>query len=142
MTETRRRWTRAEDNLLRDMLDAGLAVEEIARRLSRTALAIYSRVQYIDRKRRKPTVASQILLNQSDRLPMGLLCAGCAKPVSIDIVKGMCQACYARERRARHREAHDAVCKICGTRFTGARRDTRFCSSPCRQKANRLRISD
>jgi hypothetical protein len=35
------------------MLDAGLTAEEIALRLSRTPVAIYSRVQYLDRKRRK-----------------------------------------------------------------------------------------
>lgn len=49
-----RPWTRMEDSLLRDMLDAGLTAIEIALRLARTPAAIYSRVQYLDRKRRKP----------------------------------------------------------------------------------------
>jgi hypothetical protein len=49
-----RPWTRAEDGLLRDMLKAGLTAVEIALRLARTPGAIYSRVQYLDRRRRKP----------------------------------------------------------------------------------------
>jgi hypothetical protein len=51
------RWIHMEESLLRDMLDAGLAAEEIARRLARTPVAIYSRVQYLDRKRREPTAS-------------------------------------------------------------------------------------
>jgi|HubBroStandDraft_2_1064218.scaffolds.fasta_scaffold655533_1 hypothetical protein len=47
-----RRWTHVEENQLRNMLDARLTAEEIARRLARTPVAIYSRVQYLDRKRR------------------------------------------------------------------------------------------
>jgi hypothetical protein len=54
---TGRRWTQMEENLLRDMLDAGLTAEEIARRLARTPVAIYSRVQYLDRKRREPAAS-------------------------------------------------------------------------------------
>lgn len=57
MTEAksaRRRWTHVEDSLLRDMLNAGLSAEEIGQRLARTAVAIYSRVQDLDKKRRKP----------------------------------------------------------------------------------------
>jgi hypothetical protein len=46
-----------EDNLLRDMLDARLTAIEIAQRLARTPTAIYSRVQYLDRKRRKPAAS-------------------------------------------------------------------------------------
>jgi hypothetical protein len=49
-----RPWTRAEDGLLRDMLKARLTAVEIALRLARTPGAIYSRVQYLDRRRRKP----------------------------------------------------------------------------------------
>jgi hypothetical protein len=49
-----RRWTVAEDNLLHDMLNAGMTAEEIGRRLARTAAAVYSRVQDLDKKRRKP----------------------------------------------------------------------------------------
>jgi hypothetical protein len=48
-----RRWTVIEDNLLHDLLNAGLTAEEIGQRLARTPVAIYSRVQYLDRKRRK-----------------------------------------------------------------------------------------
>jgi hypothetical protein len=42
-----RRWTEAEENQLRKMLDAGMKVPNIARRLDRTALAIYARLQCI-----------------------------------------------------------------------------------------------
>lgn len=46
-----------EDNLLHDMLKAGLAAEEIGKRLARTPTAIYSRVQDLDKKRRKRPVS-------------------------------------------------------------------------------------
>jgi hypothetical protein len=49
----RRRWTVTEDNLLHDMLNAGLTAEQIGQRLARTPVAVYSRVQDLDRKRRK-----------------------------------------------------------------------------------------
>jgi hypothetical protein len=48
-----RRWTVTDDKLLHDMLKAGLTAEEIGRKLTRTAVAIYSRVQVLDKKRRK-----------------------------------------------------------------------------------------
>jgi hypothetical protein len=52
-----RRWTDTEDNLLRDMLNAGLTAEEIGRRLARTPVAVYSRVQHLDKRRRKPSAS-------------------------------------------------------------------------------------
>ena len=57
MTEqnsARRRWTPLEDRLLHDMLEARLVADEIARRLARTPAAIYSRIQYLAKKRRRP----------------------------------------------------------------------------------------
>ena len=48
----RRRWTAAEEGQLREMLDAGMTAPEIARKLNRTAQAIYGRVQRLYRKRR------------------------------------------------------------------------------------------
>lgn len=42
-----------EDSLLHDMLNAGLTAEEIGKRLARTPTAVYSRVQDLDKKRRK-----------------------------------------------------------------------------------------
>jgi|SRR5580698_4916310 hypothetical protein len=48
-----RRWTITEDRLLHEMLNAGLTAEEIGRRLARTPIAIYSRVQRLERKNRK-----------------------------------------------------------------------------------------
>ena len=46
-----RRWTAAEENQLQEMLDAGMTAQEIARKLKRTAQAIYARMQRLDRKR-------------------------------------------------------------------------------------------
>ena len=48
-----RRWTIAEDRLLHEMLNARLTAEDIGRRLARTPVAIYSRVQRLERKNRK-----------------------------------------------------------------------------------------
>jgi hypothetical protein len=48
-----RRWTVMEDNQLHEMLSAGLTADEIGRRLARTPVAVYSRVQVLDKKRRK-----------------------------------------------------------------------------------------
>jgi predicted transcriptional regulator len=60
MTEAsspRRRWTHLEDGLLQEMLRAKLTADEIARRLARTPAAVYSRVQYLDKKHSRPVVA-------------------------------------------------------------------------------------
>ena len=46
-----RRWTVAEEIQLREMLDAGMKVPNIARKLIRTAQAIYARLQRLYRKR-------------------------------------------------------------------------------------------
>jgi len=43
---------------------------------------------------------------------------------------------WARRQRARE----DRICMSCGTSFTPARRDTRYCSHACRQKAYRQRV--
>jgi DNA-binding NarL/FixJ family response regulator len=50
-----RRWTEAEESQLREMLDAGMKVPNIARKLNRTAQAIYARLQRIYRRRRATT---------------------------------------------------------------------------------------
>ena len=39
-------------------------------------------------------------------------------------------------------EAREKVCEVCGKAFTATRRDTKTCSSPCRQKAYRRRVTD
>jgi IS30 family transposase len=46
-----RRWTVAEEIQLREMLDAGMKVPNIARKLNRTAQAIYARLQRLYGKR-------------------------------------------------------------------------------------------
>jgi DNA invertase Pin-like site-specific DNA recombinase len=54
MTEPKpvgRRWTRAEEKQLQDMLDAGMTAAEAARKLERTRQAIYARLQHLYRKR-------------------------------------------------------------------------------------------
>jgi hypothetical protein len=48
-----RRWTAMEDSQLHEMLNAELTAEEISKRLARTPVAVYSRVQDLDKKRRK-----------------------------------------------------------------------------------------
>jgi IS30 family transposase len=46
-----RRWTRAEEKQLQDMLDAGMTAAEVATKLGRTRQAIYARLQLLYRKR-------------------------------------------------------------------------------------------
>ena len=53
-TPARRRWTPAEEERLRDMLDAGKTALEISRRLKRTIQAIYARLQRLYRARPRP----------------------------------------------------------------------------------------
>jgi hypothetical protein len=52
-----RRWTAAEENQLKEMLAAGMTAPKIARKLNRTAKAIYVRSEHIDRKRPANAVA-------------------------------------------------------------------------------------
>jgi hypothetical protein len=49
-----RRWTRAEEKQLQDMLDAGMTAGEAATKLERTRQSIYARLQRLYRKRVKP----------------------------------------------------------------------------------------
>jgi hypothetical protein len=65
-----------------------------------------------------------------------MICPGCGETVYLDIVRGLCSMCYARDLRARHRHKQRR-CKTCGTPFTTTRSDARFCSNACRQKAHR-----
>jgi predicted nucleic acid-binding Zn ribbon protein len=56
----------------------------------------------------------------------------------------MMGAHYARRREAAGavREANlHRVCEVCGSTFAAPRRDTRYCSSRCRQKAYRRRAA-
>jgi IS30 family transposase len=48
-----RRWTRAEEKQLQDMLDAGMTAGEAATKLERTRQSIYARLQRLYRKRVK-----------------------------------------------------------------------------------------
>jgi IS30 family transposase len=52
-----RRWTRAEEKHLQDMLDAGMTAGEAATKLERTRQSIYARLQRLYRKRVKPSAA-------------------------------------------------------------------------------------
>jgi hypothetical protein len=52
-----RRWTRAEEKQLQDMLDAGMTAGEAATKLERTRQSIYARLQRLYRKRVKPSPA-------------------------------------------------------------------------------------
>jgi DNA-binding NarL/FixJ family response regulator len=53
-----RRWTRAEEKQLRDLLDAGMTAAEVAAKLGRSRQAIYARLQHIYRKRNKTNVGN------------------------------------------------------------------------------------
>jgi hypothetical protein len=46
-----RPWTSGEENLLRDMLEAGKTAPEIAGKVDRTRQAVYARVQRLYRQR-------------------------------------------------------------------------------------------
>ena len=46
-----RRWTAVEESQLQELLAAGMTAPEIARKLKRTAQAIYARLQRLYRKR-------------------------------------------------------------------------------------------
>jgi hypothetical protein len=52
-----RRWTRAEEKQLQDMLDAGMTAGEAATKLERTRQSVYARLQRLYRKRVKPPAA-------------------------------------------------------------------------------------
>jgi DNA-directed RNA polymerase subunit RPC12/RpoP len=47
--------------------------------------------------------------------------------------------CAQRERRRRNRSRSMIVCTGCGKAFLPKRRDAKFCSNACRQRAYRLR---
>jgi hypothetical protein len=50
----------------------------------------------------------------------------------------LCQNCYMRDRRRRHRmKLH--TCVTCGVSFQSARSDALYCSMACRQRARRVR---
>jgi NMD protein affecting ribosome stability and mRNA decay len=61
-------------------------------------------------------------------------CTECREPVIY--ARGLCQSCYLRDRRRRHR-MKQCTCAMCGASFQSARRDTHYCSLSCRQKAHR-----
>jgi len=47
----------------------------------------------------------------------------------------------ATERRSQYRAAHrvkQLSCGVCGTTFVATRRDARYCSTTCRQRAHRM----
>jgi DNA-binding CsgD family transcriptional regulator len=52
-----RRWIAAEENQLKKMVAAGMTAAKIARKLNRTAKAIYVRLEHINRKRPANTAA-------------------------------------------------------------------------------------
>jgi hypothetical protein len=66
------------------------------------------------------------------------ICADCGDRSTLNGSLGLCQRCYARELRRRKRRKTRA-CSSCGTEFVTTRRDARFCSDACRQRAFRQR---
>ena len=52
------------------------------------------------------------------------------------------RAWHARRREQRLRTTPPTTCAICGTQFKGRRKDARFCSDRCRQRAHRQPVTD
>jgi hypothetical protein len=71
------------------------------------------------------------------------VCVGCDRPLVIwgRTDKDVCgRACLKRlKRRQARQEPEPVVCATCGTTFTPARSDARYCSNACRQRAHRQR---
>ena len=54
-----------------------------------------------------------------------------------------CQAkCYRLAQRAKTAEQRNKICPVCQTPFEAKRTDARTCSSACRQKGYRARVTD
>jgi NMD protein affecting ribosome stability and mRNA decay len=69
-----------------------------------------------------------------DRRQLQRFCVECGAPgVS---ARSLCQKCYMRELR-HDRRIKRRVCAVCGVSFQSVRRDARYCSSNCGQKAHR-----
>lgn len=49
-----RRWTHSEDSQILDMLEAGMTANAIARKLKRTLMAVYSRMNRLRKKTPAP----------------------------------------------------------------------------------------
>lgn len=49
------------------------------------------------------------------------------------------QATYSRRHRERVRKRKAAICPVCQIEFIGRRRDAKYCSAKCRQRAHRER---
>src|SRR5580704_4415037 len=54
------------------------------------------------------------------------------------MTRGLCDTCYARDLRAKHRY-NRIVCQVCAATFTTTRADAKFGSPACRQKAHRAK---
>jgi hypothetical protein len=52
------------------------------------------------------------------------------------------RAWYARREERQQRATPPTTCPICGTQFKGRRKDARFCSDRCRQRAHRQPVKD
>jgi hypothetical protein len=92
---------------------------------------------------------SPVYWNQQWRTPEP--CAHCSRPVILNgrrprpkhVVCGdRCRAAvYARCAQQRKTMMPEQICAICGRHFVPTRRDAAYCSSACRRKAYRDRIS-
>jgi len=52
------------------------------------------------------------------------------------------RAWYAQRKERRLRATPPTTCPICGAQFKGRRKDARFCSDGCRQRAHRQSVTD
>ena len=79
-----------------------------------------------------------------------IICGGCGRVFYTTIyTKKYChsywcgnQANNRRQREYRQMRRQDLVCQCCGEKFTPKRADARYCSSACRQKDYRKRVTD
>jgi len=90
---------------------------------------------------------AQVPSRPAHRRPYRRRCPDCRRPfLALFVHRRFCghPACEERRRLAtmlryygRHPKATPGACASCGTLLSGRRRDARFCSAPCRQRAHR-----
>jgi hypothetical protein len=69
LTPARRRWTVNEQRKLDDLMEAGKTAAEIATALQRTPPSIYSRLQFLYRKRPKPSAGRALAEGEGEMKP-------------------------------------------------------------------------
>lgn len=121
---------------------------------------------FVEQRRRQPVCRACLVAQQRQRwaahrqfmldhgvnpgpfapdLPLAHSCDACGRPIAFFYWHGLfvhvCSpTCQRARRNLRRRVTHEQTsCSTCGKTFTPTRRDARFCSGACRQKAYRQR---